>query len=910
MAPKVRRTETDPATSARSELAEYRRKRDFSRTPEPRGEKGEATGGELTFVVQRHAARRLHFDLRLELDGVMKSWAVPKGPSLDPSTKRLAVQVEDHPMAYNSFEGTIPAGEYGGGTVMLWDRGSFAVDGLTDRSKAERVMRKGLREGKLSLTFRGERLHGGYALVRSGAADDEKPQWLLIKQDDEFADPDRDLATEATTSIETGRTMQEIAEGRGGRRVWRAGGEHASGNVKRTGGSEARQARHRAQFSPMLATPAREPPNGAGWTYEPKWDGIRVLAFAAVDGAALVTRNGNDKARQFPDVARPLRDLARTLGRPLVLDGELVGARDGQILRFESLQSRMHTENAGTIRRLAEEEPAALVAFDLLLDGDDVLVREPWSERRARLEALFADLDSATVLLGESTRDRETLLRKAREQGWEGLIAKRMDAAYHPGTRSRHWLKLKLENRQEFVVGGWTEPRNSRQYIGALLLGYYDESGALRYAGHTGTGFSQDELRSLHARLRRLERKTAPFAEQPATNERAHWTTPRIVVEVRFNEWTRKGILRQPVYVGLRDDREPAEVVREPTALPGGDAQAVAEPTDDTVPSSPPARNRGSLAARTVAELERVEAEGGSGTLPLGRAGRLEVTSLGKVFFPRIGKTKGALLRYYAGMADHILPFMKDRPLVLKRFPDGEGGKSFYQQNAPENVPKGVRVETIHDADGSEQRRFVGGNLATLLHTVQLGAISYDPWHSRVGRLRFADYTILDLDPGPGATFRVVVAVARAVKEELDRTGLTAALKTSGSTGLHIYIPIPARTPLESATLAAQILATRVAARHPKIATVERMTRNRPRGTVYVDYLQNILGKTVAGVYAARARPLATVSTPLDWTELSDDLDPDRFTIDSVPGRIARKGELWGPAIAARNSLTRILPPS
>jgi bifunctional non-homologous end joining protein LigD len=870
-------------------------------------------------VIQKHAASRLHYDLRLEVDGTTRSWAVPKGPSLDPAARRLAVQVEDHPLEYNSFEGTIPAGEYGGGTVMLWDRGTYRADEREPDESDEDAARRGLDAGKLLFTLHGERLQGSWALIRTGRG--ESREWLLIKQDDEHADPSTDPTARWADSVATARTMEQIADG-----------EPAPdrGAARKRGRSVARRTRSEdrgrssdamTSFAPMLATAASAPPASDGWCFEPKWDGIRIVAYAAADGTALLTRNGNDKRTQFPEVADALRRIAMERGRPFVADGELVARRDGEIARFESLQGRMHLADRDEAARLAGEEPAALVLFDLLLDGDEPLLAEPWSERRGALEALFAEVEAGDVVrLGEASDDLDAMMRRAREGGWEGLIAKRSDAPYQPGRRSRAWLKLKLENRQEFVVGGWTEPRGSRPHLGALLLGFHDEAGRLIYAGHTGTGMSHDDLRDLHRRLSRLGRKTTPFAETPTTNETPHWTTPRLVVEVRFNEWTSTGVLRQPVYLGLRDDRDAREIVREPGPVdeprdaPSGHSTRTAGGKARKGSTARPKRKGGDAVApvskrteQLLAELSELEAGSGEGSVRVDSRQSLDVTSLGKTFFRRPKVTKGDLMRFYAEMSGVVLPAMRDRPLVLKRYPNGVGGESFYQQSAPDRVPDGVRVETLEADDGEPQRRFVGGNLVTLLYTVQLGAISVDPWHSRIGRLEFADYTVLDLDPGPGAGFRTVVRVAEAVREELDRSGLRAALKTSGSRGLHIYLPLASGTPLESARLVAEILATRVAARHPRIATVERSVRKRPRGTVYVDYLQNILGKTVAGVYAVRARPTPTVSTPLAWDELGPDLDPLDFTIRTVPDRVARVGDLWRDGMSHGNSLRRFL---
>ena len=561
--------------------------------------------------------------------------------------------------------------------------------------------------------------------------------------------------------------------------------------------------------------------------------------------------------------------------------------------------------------------------------------------------------------------DGEAMVERARRSGWEGVIAKQVDAPYQPGVRSRSWLKLKIEHRQEFVVGGYTEPRNTREHIGALLLGYYD-NGRFLYVGHTGGGFTREGLREMYRRLAPLTRRTSPFEETPRTNERAHWVTPKVVVEVKFNEWTADGKLRQPIYVGTRDDKDAAEVRREPESIATGNGKPAKRPTaakkvgsrrpksgsvrrvaDSDAPSGsraaarkrtaakkrPPAKKRpaakkppaarkattaktasraragtsGTGVEAIVEQLHEMESAGGSGTLMLDRGRSLQVSSLGKVFFPGDGYTKGDLMRYYARVSPYLLPAIADRPLVLKRFPNGISGPSFYQQNAPDDVPDVVRVETIRNEKNVEQRRIVGGDLATLLYTIQLGAVSVDPWHARVSGLEYADYTILDLDPGPRATFARVVEIAKRVRAELESLGLTGIAKTSGSSGIHVYVPLPARTTEESALLVAQLVATRVADAHPREATIERSVKARPPAAVYVDYLQNIRAKTVAGVYSVRAKPHATVSTPLRWTEVVPSLDPRRFTIDTMPDRVSRIGDLWARAMATRNSLQGII---
>ncbi|HEV7594782.1 MAG TPA: DNA ligase D [Gemmatimonadaceae bacterium] len=930
-------TSGSPRRSARAQLAEYKRKRDFKKTAEPSGDESPPASrtGRLHFVIQKHAASHLHFDLRLELDGVMKSWAVPKGPSLDPSVKRLAMQVEDHPIGYNTFEGTIPKGEYGGGTVMLWDRGTYSSDVATSPEEEDDVIREGLKRGDLKITFHGERLHGSFALIRMKFARDgssSKPQWLLIKHRDEFAS-DADVVADNMTSVDTSRTMEEIASGKS--KVWRSNRQaKKSTTLAPTARSAAKSAAkpsstelHLESLEPMYASVGSEVP-GEGWTFEPKYDGIRVLAYATPTDVKLVTRNGKDKAQQFPEIVAVLKKLASQSKRSLVLDGEIVALTDGEPARFQELQSRMHVKESHMIERHSSSTPAALILFDILMDGDEVLIKEPWSKRRARLVKRVGKRVSKQLRITESVQaDGKKMLEKARRQGWEGIIAKRVDSRYEPGNRSRNWLKLKIEFRQEFVVGGYTEPRNSREHIGALLLGYFDH-GRFIYVGHTGGGFTRQGLEEMYRRLKPLERRTSPFEETPKTNEKAHWVKPEVVVEVKFSEWTADRRLRQPIFLGVRDDKDPKEVgleaasVQRKTARDGtiakhstrhavaarAKAATKAPARKTTRRTGSPAKTREKIDKGSLLEqLAAIEQKGGDGSIDFGSGRTLKVSNLDKIFFPKEKYTKGDVMRYYARIADFILPVVQDRPLVLKRFPNGIDGESFYQQKASETTPPEVRVELIETEGGEKQPRIIGGDLLTLLYTIQLGAISVDPWHSKVQSLEYADYTIIDLDPGPRANFARVIQTARWAKQVIDGFGLNAAIKTSGSTGLHIYLPLPPKTPNDAATIVAQMIATKVATAHPKDATIERSVKARGAATVYVDYLQNIQGKTVAGAYSVRAKPGATVSTPLKWSELTDDLDPRAFHLGNAAERFEKIGDIWGEAMRKKNSLRALV---
>ncbi|HEX3867868.1 MAG TPA: DNA ligase D, partial [Gemmatimonadaceae bacterium] len=853
------------------------------------------------FVIQKHHASHLHFDLRLEVDGVMKSWAVPKGPSRDPSVKRLAMQVEDHPIAYNSFEGTIPKGEYGGGTVMIWDRGTY-----TSPEGGEEEIRRALDKGSLKFTLDGARLRGTWTLVRMR----QTRQWLLIKHHDDADVLDDTLPSDDVESVVSGRRMSEIADGSAPVSSPAGPMPPKAGKKRRAPVSDTAVA---SSLLPMLATAATELPVGGGWAFEPKYDGVRVLAFADGDAVALVSRNGYDKAAQFPEIASALRDLGKRARKPFVLDGEIVARHGRTIGRFQDLQQRIGQTSASIIERYATEAPTALAAFDLLLDGTEPLVDQAWTQRRRRLQHFLKSPLPPEIVLGEAEVGAgDTMLARAKTAGWEGIMAKRVDATYTPGERTKSWRKIKIEGQQELVVGGWSEPRRSRQHVGALLVGYWHGDDFV-YAGRVGGGFTQEGLAEMLATLRPLERKTPPFAATPPRSpEPVHWVKPEIVVEVKFNEWTSDGRLRQPIFLGVRDDKDPRAVVREPfTSRPHHAGVADTDPTNGGPQESPPregVRKQPHTPSREQShtgaseELREIEAANGKGRIAISGEGTLEVTNLGKIYFPEVKRTKGDVFRYYERAAPALLPIIRDRPLVLKRYPDGVGGQPFFQQNAPDDPPAGLRVETV-PSESTPGRRIVGGNLFTLLYCVQLGCIDVNPWQSRVGSLACPDYTVLDLDPGPKATFAAIVRVARTIKDLLDAAKLTAAVKTSGSRGLHIVIPLPPRTNEEAARLVAQILAEQTVMEMPKEATTIRSRRSRPPATVYVDYLQNIVGKSVASAFSVRPRPTATVSAPLSWDEVTAKLDPDRFTMESVVDELEERAAIWTDAMSARNRL-------
>jgi bifunctional non-homologous end joining protein LigD len=647
-----------------------------------------------------------------------------------------------------------------------------------------------------------------------------------------------------------------------------------------------------ANVRPMLATLADPPLTQPGLLYEPKYDGIRALVHLEPKRIQIWSRLGNDKTSQFPSIVHALTRLSMSVDAPLLLDGEIVALdKSGRPAGFQRLQGRIHLKGSRDVQRLDATQPTALLLFDILRDGTEDVRGLPLTERRRRLEGRVRPFLSDTLRVSEQVSgDARQLLARAQKEGWEGLIAKEARAPYQSGRRSPAWRKLKIVQQQEFVIGGWTEPRHTRSYFGALLLGVHDSqdaSGPLTYVGHTGTGFDQAELSRVWKLLKDRETKASPFRERIKTNEPAHWVRPDLVAQVRFTEWTDDNKLRHPVYLGLRDDKKSTDVIRE---------QPRSAARRGKSPSSTGPANRS--ANSVLEQLQALEDARRDGTIELPEGSRLGVTNLSKVFWPKLKLTKGDLLRYYARVAPFILPVVEDRPLVMKRFPNGISAPAFYQQRSrQEKPPPGVRIETLPDEldpiSEPDARRFVGGSLITLLYMTQIAAISQDPWFSRAQSPLDADYAALDLDPGEDTPFERVVDVARWVRDELGSLKVTGVPKTSGSSGLHVYIPLPPGTSYESGMLFCQIVATVIAAKHPKVATVERTVRARPRGTVYVDFLQNILGKTLATAYSARASEFAGVSTPLKWEELDAPLDPRDFTIVTAPTRFEEVGDLW-----------------
>lgn len=793
-----------------SALDKYRAKRTAGRTPEPFGGQASAPG---LFVVQQHAASHLHYDLRLELDGTLKSWAVPKGPSLDPTVKRAAILVEDHPVEYGGFEGHIPEGNYGAGAVIVWDRGRWLPEGDA---------RAGLEEGKLVFELQGYKLKGQWALVRTKRDD---RQWLLIKHRDHFATGQ----TPGPESVLSGLTVEALSEHLEPARALRA-------SLKRDG------VPHRkvdpTTLSPMLCQPRDAPFSDPRWVFELKYDGYRLFATRVDGEVRLFLRRGSQATNVFPDLVAALTKLPYD---GLVLDGEVVVLDDTGHASFQLLQQRAQLRRSLEIDRASLRLPATYVAFDLLaVEGFD-LRDLPLVERKRVLRTVLPP--AGPIAYADHIEEHgEALWDEVVRRHLEGMVAKRADARYRSG-RSSAWLKIALGRRADFVVVGFTAPEGSRQALGSLLLGVHHH-GRLMLAGAVGTGFSDDDL---HRTLELLEPdvvKRKPVEGDWPRGGRVTWVKPRHVVEVHFKEWTNDGRIRQPVFVRWRPDKLPEECVRDPQEAPAKELRPARPPTP--------------------------------------RAD--------KIFWPDAGYTKGDLVAYYEQVAPWLLPYLRDRPLLLTRYPDGIDGKSFFQKDAPSWAPAHVRrVRLWSEERQAEVSQFVCDDAETLRWLADMGTIPLHVWASRVATLERPDWASLDLDP-KSAPFEHVVQVALATKALCDGVKLPAFVKTTGSTGLHVLIALGRQLTHEQARQWAELIARLVVERLPDLATVERQVARRG-GRVYVDFGQNGRGKTLASPLCVRPVPFAGVSMPLRWEEVTPSLSPSDFHLGNAVSRLRKLGE-------------------
>ena len=779
-------------------------------------------------MVHKHAARRLHYDLRLEMEGVLRSWAVPKGPSFNPQDKRLAVFVEDHPLEYGDFEGLIPEGNYGAGAVIVWDRGRWIP--LADPVE-------GLASGKLLFELHGHKLRGLWTLVKLKKGENE---WLLIKERDGYAARDATLAEE---SVLSGLTVEDLKAGRTPAEVIRS-------ELLALGTPEREVTARSVRV--MLAEQRGEPFTDPGWLFELKMDGYRALA-ARDRAARLFSRNSNDLTACFPEVERALKALPF---ERLLLDGELVAVDASGRPNFQHLQQRGQLRRPLDIRHAAVEHPVTFYAFDLLAFESYDLRSLPLTQRKALLRKVVP-VTGVIRYLDHFERDGHLLYEHVQKLKLEGIVAKRADSPYKPG-RSALWLKIRTRRTEDFVVVGFTAPKGGRSGIGALLLGSY-RNGHLIYSGRAGSGFSDKQLLEVRETLESL-RVGAAACAGPLPQDAAVWVAPQLVCEVEYTEWTEEGLLRQPVFLRFRDDKLPEECIG----------------------SSEPEKRRSAEADETPPEAKETRGE---------RAGvknaGTRFSNLKKVFWPEDSYSKGDLIEYYRGIARWLLPYLQDRPVVLTRYPDGIAGKSFYQMDAPGFIPEWIRTERMwSEQAGREIDYFICDDERSLLYLVNLGTIPLHVWSSRISNIGHPDWCVLDLDP-KGAPFADVVAVAQAAHALCEEIGLPHLVKSSGSSGLHILIPLGCQCRHDQARSLGELLARIITAEQPAIATLARQVSRR-EGKVYVDYLQNGSGRLIVAPFSVRPLPGAPVSMPLGWSEVTPELDIRRFTIATAAERMRK----------------------
>src|ERR1700674_1089353 len=898
-----------------AKLGEYQRKRRFDRTPEPSGEpepgaskvqdqpspaakrtrlpkpklpqlevRPGAEHGD-TFVVQKHRATRLHYDFRLAIDGTLKSWAVPKGPSQSHADKRLAVQTEDHPLDYAKLEGKIPEGNYGAGTVMVWDRGTFHVEGNLDALKQ-------LEKGEIKFSLNGEKLRGSFVLVKLKQSE-KGNEWLMIKHKDGAEDSCWNI-NEHDGSALTGRTLDEIKEELPPKR--------RPTLIQASELQGARKGAMPSRLEPMLATLAHHPFSDPNWLFEIKWDGVRALARIENGALALRSRNSIDITKRYPELASLPDALA---ARQVILDGEIVALDAQGHSSFERLQERMHVRAPS--ESLVTQIRVVYFAFDLLYcDGYD-LREAPLLERKQLLERLLYPSERFRYADHQLEHGKE-LFALAEQNGLEGIVAKRADSPY-VSDRSPYWVKLKSTKTVDAVVGGWTEARPPALPFGSLLLGLY-QGKKLRFIGHVGSGFDGKKLKELSSGLKELAAPTCPFDAVPETNEKPSWVSPTLVARVKFSGWTQEHSLRHPVFLAPREDARPTDCQWEnevATAAPAAAPAVVRAPE---------------VVGHVVTTTAQIEAElfkGRSETVTIELDGkRLRLSNLNKVYFPESGHTKRNLLAYYYRMADFILPFLRDRPLVLRRYPDGIKGQAFFQKDLREGIPEWFTTVPLDSEKRGEEIHYATANdRASLLFLTALGCIDHNPWSSRYADLEHPDYFFFDLDPSEGTDFSVVVTIARALHEKLEELRLVSFLKTSGATGIHLYIPVEPVYTYEQLRTFAEIVARTITVEHSNLVTNERSVARRPAGRVLIDVQQNALGRPLAAPYAVRAFPEAPVSAPLLPRELRPSLRPETLNIKTLFARLKEKGDLWGDFWKRRQrledaieSLSRRLPPA
>jgi bifunctional non-homologous end joining protein LigD len=870
-------------------LTLYKKKRSFNKTPEPTG--GKASGAGLRFVVQKHAASRLHYDFRLEMEGVLKSWAVPKGPSLNPEDKRLAMMVEDHPYDYRTFEGIIPEGNYGAGTVIVWDEGTYEALESGSKSAQEKSLLQQLKKGSLKFKMNGNKLKGEFALVKLKNA--ENNAWLLIKHRDKYA-KETDI-TKKDKSIISGKTVEAVAKT--SKNIWGSSPKKKSASTKsrkqrvekKKDLTEGKKAPFPKTFRPMLATLVDKPFDEPGWLYEIKWDGYRAIAMINKGEVNLISRNN----KSFNEKFYPVVDALKKLDINAVIDGEVVVLNKKGIANFGALQN-WRSEADGDL---------FYYVFDIMWLNGYSLKHLPLIKRKEILKETLPDEN--IIRFSESFHATATeFLESVAKLEMEGIMAKKEDSVYIEGDRTREWLKIKANKRHEVVIGGFTQNEGSAKTFSSLLVGAFD-NGRLEYMGKIGTGFNDKTQQEIMAKMKKLITDKVPFTETPDVEKpsrfrpnppkaKVTWLKPQLVCEVSYAEITSDGVMRHPSFEGLRIDKKASEVKKE-KEIPV--KEAIAKEKKPLNQYTKPVTDKTRKTLLNPSEETQVKKINGH---------ELKFTNLSKIYWPKEKFTKRDMLNYYYQVAPYLLPYLKDRPQSLNRYPNGINGKSFYQKDVTGKVPDWIKMEPYTTSEGENKNFLVPEDEASILYMANAGAIEMNPWNSTIHKEDYPDWCLIDLDPSDKQGFEVVIEVAQATKQVLDTMEVTGYPKTSGSTGIHVYIPMGAKYTYDQCQMFGRIIATQVNNMLPEITSIERLTKAR-KNKLYVDFLQNRPKATLAAPYSLRPKPGATVSMPLYWEEVKKGLSMKDFTIENAMDRIKSEGDIFKPVLGKGIDLNKIL---
>lgn len=827
-------------------LEKYNRKRNFKDTPEPEG-KPEKAKGKLIFVVQRHEASRLHYDFRLEADSVLKSWAVPKGPSLNPADKRLAVQVEDHPVSYAVFQGDIPEGNYGAGHVDIWDSGTYEPENEAGNPADEKDFLKQLEAGNAKFRLHGKKLKGSFALVQMKGRGEKN--WLLIKHKDEFSQTEPyDIENEGKAARQPTVSAPEKAVKKKISRKIPAENEQPADTP-----DEAIDKKFTDFIRPMMAKIHESPFDNPGWLFEIKWDGYRAIAEVNGEKTRLYSRNGLSFQQKYPAVYNALKEIKE----PMILDGEIVAFNKKGLPDFQLLQQYGMDGKA----------PLAYYVFDILSLRGKMLENKPLAERKKILKSVLKE-NELIRYCDHVEGEGKIFFEVVEQRGMEGMIAKKADSRYYEDRRTSDWLKVKRVQSEEAIICGYTAPRGQRKYFGSLILGMYIKD-KLEYIGHSGTGFNHKSLKQLYEVFRKYRSDKSPFDKKIPVKVPVTWLLPELVCNIKYSEITRAGIRRHPVFLGLRIDKSSEEISMEKQDI-----------TD-----------------KQAAGKEK----------PKQKKGKIIITHPEKIYFPGEKITKGEVIDYYNKIAPFILKYQKDRPQSLKRNPNGIKDKGFYQKDLGNSVPEWI--DTYKDwaeSAGKEVNYIVCNNKDTLLYMANLGCIEINPWNARTQSPENPDYMVLDLDPSEENSFDQVIEAAQAIHEILEKAGCAGYCKTSGATGLHVYIPLNARYDFDQVRIFAEIIAKLTNEKLPDFTSLERSLDKRGPN-IYIDYMQNKTGQTLSSAYSLRPRPGAPVSTPLEWKEVKPGLDPEQFHLRNIQDRLKRKGDLFEPVLGKGVDLETVL---